>query len=214
MKNKNKNKNLPPLHGIVVLDLTNVLSGPFATLILAELGAKVIKVEKPEGDDSRKFGPFLKGESGYFISLNRGKKSIIIDLKKQKDKDIFLKMLTKADVLVDNFKPGILEKLGFDWKFISKKFPHLIHSKISGFGETGPYKNLPAYDIIVQAMGGIMSITGKNEKETVRVGSSIGDIAASLFCVIGILSQLIRRNKTKDGSKLDLSMHVLLAHVK
>ncbi len=201
-----KKKNKLPLDGILVLDLTSVLSGPFATFILSQLGASVIKVEKPEGDDSRTFGPFKNGQSGYFISLNRGKKSIVLDLKNKNEKKIFEKILEKSDVLVDNFKPGVLEKLGFSWKYLSKKYPKLIHSKITGFGETGPLKDQPAYDIIVQAMGGLMSITGKNKKNLVRVGSSIGDIAASLFSVIGILSQLIRRNQTNKGSKLDLSM--------
>ena len=201
----NKEFNKLPLEGIIILDLTNVLSGPFATLILKDLGAKIIKVEKPGGDDSRKFGPFLNNKSCYFISLNRGKKSISLDLKIKQDKLIFKKLLSKTDVLIDNFRPGVLERLGFSWNYLSKTFPKLIHSKISGFGETGPLKKSPAYDIIVQAMGGLMGITGDN-KNSYRVGTSIGDIAASLFCVIGILSQLIRRNRLNLGSKLDLSM--------
>lgn len=195
-----------PLDGIIVLDLTNVLSGPYATFILSELGASIIKVEKPGGDDSRNYGPFVDGKSGYFISLNRGKKSIVLDLSSKNDRSIFEKLLKKSDILIDNFKPGVLEKFGYSWNSLSRKFPKLIHGKISGFGETGPLKNLPAYDIVVQAMGGIMSITGSNKKNIVRVGTSIGDIVASLFCVIGILSQVIRRTKTARGSKLDLSM--------
>ncbi len=201
-----KKLNKLPLDGIVVLDLTNVLSGPFATFILAELGANIIKIEKPDGDDSRKYGPFKNSKSGYFISLNRGKKSIVIDLKNNKDKKIFENLLHKSDILIDNYKPGVLEKFGYNWNFLSKNYPRLIHGKISGFGETGPLKDQPAYDIIVQAMGGLMSITGKDKNNIVRVGTSIGDIAASLFCVIGVLSQLIRRNNTNCGSKLDLSM--------
>jgi len=195
-----------PLEGIVVLDLTNVLSGPYATLILSDLGANVIKVEKPLGDDSRKYGPFIKKRSGYFLSLNRGKKSIVLDLQNKKDKLLFEKLLKKSDVLIDNYKPGTLEKFGFGWKKISSNYPNLIHAKISGFGESGPLRNNPAYDVIVQAMGGIMSITGKRKNEFVRVGTSIGDIIAGMFAVIGILSQLIYRNKIKKGSKLDLSM--------
>ena len=201
-----KKLNKLPLDGTIVLDLTNVLSGPFATFILAELGASVIKVEKPDGDDSRQYGPFNKGKSCYFISLNRGKKSIVIDLNKKKDKQILEKILNKTDIMIDNYKPGVLEKYGYDWNYLSKKYPRLIHGKISGFGETGPMKDLPAYDIIVQAMGGLMSITGNDKDNLVRVGTSIGDIAAGLFCVIGVLSQLIRRNETNSGSKLDLSM--------
>ena len=195
-----------PLCEIVVLDLTNVLSGPFATQILSDMGAHVIKIEKPNGDDSRNFGPFIKGKSSYFISLNRGKKSIVLDLKNKKENTYFKKLLSKADILIDNFKPGTIEKLGFSYKYLSKKYPKLIQAKISGFGETGPMKSFPAYDMIVQAMGGIMSITGTNKNELCRVGSSIGDITAGLYAVIGILLQLINRNKTKLGSRLDLSM--------
>ncbi len=199
------NKNLP-LSNIVVLDLTNVLSGPFATQILSDLGAEIIKVEKPDGDDSRKFGPFVKKRSSYFISLNRGKKSIIIDFKKDKDKKIFKKLLAISDVIIDNFRPGTLEKYGFSSSFLKENFPSLIQAKISGFGETGPLKGNPAYDMIVQAMGGIMSVTGKNKNETYRVGSSIGDIVAGLYAVIGVLTQIISRKQLKKGSRLDLSM--------
>ena len=199
-------KNKYPLTGITVLDMTNVLSGPFATQILADMGAEVIKVEKPKGDDSRSFGPFINGKSSYFISLNRGKKSIVLDLQSKKEKGYFNKLLSKSDVLIDNFKPGTLEKYGFSAAFLKRKYPRLIQTKISGFGETGPMKKFPAYDIIVQAMGGIMSITGKNKNQFNRVGSSIGDIVAGLYAVIGILIQLINRNKTNKGSRLDLSM--------
>ncbi len=199
------NKNFP-LGDISVLDLTNVLSGPFATQILSDLGAEVIKVEKPDGDDSRGFGPFIKNKSSYFISLNRGKKSIVLDLKKKKDKDIFNKILKKVDVIIDNFKPGTLEKFGFSSSYLKTHFPSLIQAKISGFGETGPLKEFPAYDMIVQAMGGIMSITGNKNNEYCRVGSSIGDIVAGLYAVIGILTQIIFRQQTKKGSRLDLSM--------
>ncbi len=199
------NKNFPLGH-ISVLDLTNVLSGPFATQILSDLGAEVIKVEKPDGDDSRGFGPFIKNKSSYFISLNRGKKSIVLDLKKKKDKDIFNKILKKVDVIIDNFKPGTLEKFGFSSSYLKSHFPSLIQAKISGFGETGPLKEFPAYDMIVQAMGGIMSITGNKNNEYCRVGSSIGDIVAGLYAVIGILTQIIFRQQTKKGSRLDLSM--------
>ena len=199
-------ENKLPLFGIVVLDLTNVLSGPFATQILSDMGAEVIKVEKPSGDDSRNFGPFIKGKSSYFISLNKGKKSIVLDLNDNKEKTYFKKLLGQSDVLIDNFKPGTIEKFGFSRKYLSKEYPKLIQAKISGFGETGPMKSFPAYDMIVQAMGGIMSITGNNKNQLCRVGTSIGDITAGLYTVIGILLQLINRNKTKLGSRLDLSM--------
>ncbi len=195
-----------PLKNITVLDLTNVLSGPFATQILSDLGAEVIKVEKPEGDDSRKFGPFIEGKSSYFISLNRGKKSICLNLKNNNDKKIFEKLITKSDVLIENFRPGTMEKLGYTSKYLKTKFPGLVQAKISGFGETGPLKSQPAYDIIVQAMSGIMSITGSDKNNICRVGTSIGDIVAGLYAVIGILTQLIYRDHTKKGSRLDLSM--------
>ena len=199
-------ENQLPLKGINILDLTQVLSGPFATLVLSDLGANVIKVEKSKGDDSRLFGPIKKNKSGYFISLNRGKKSIKLDLKEKEDKRIFSDLIKKTDILVENFKVGVLGKLGFSWSKLKKNNPRLVYAKISGFGESGPYKNLPAYDVIVQAMGGIMSITGSSEKNFTRVGSSIGDITAGLYCVIGILAALHERNKTNLGKKIDISM--------
>ncbi len=199
-------ENQLPLKGINILDLTQVLSGPFATLVLSDLGANVIKVEKSKGDDSRSFGPIKKNKSGYFISLNRGKKSIKLDLKEKEDKRIFSDLIKKTDILVENFKVGVLGKLGFSWSKLKKNNPRLVYAKISGFGESGPYKNLPAYDVIVQAMGGIMSITGSSENNFTRVGSSIGDITAGLYCVIGILAALNERNKTNLGKKIDISM--------
>tara|TARA_B100000989_G_C19499510_1_gene453593 strand:+ start:97 stop:1245 length:1149 start_codon:yes stop_codon:yes gene_type:complete len=194
-----------PLNGINILDLTQVLSGPFATLILSDLGANIFKVEKPDGDDSRKFSPLQHNKSGYFISLNRGKKSIILDLKDKKDKKIFCSLIKSCDVLIENFSYGILDKFGFSWRKLKSMNSRLIYSKISGFGSTGPMKKYPAYDVIVQAMGGIMSITGNNN-QIARVGSSIGDIVAGLYCVIGILSAIIERHHTKMGKKIDISM--------
>ena len=194
-----------PLKNLLVVDLTRVLVGPYCTMILSDLGARVIKIEAPEiGDDSRKFGPFIKKRSSYFISLNRGKKSIVVDFNNEEDKKIFKKLLAISDVIIDNFKPGTLEKYGFSSSYLKKNFPLLIQTKISGFGETGPLKENPAYDMIVQAMGGIMSITGKDKNETYRVGSSIGDIVAGLYAVIGVLTQIIFRNQSKKGSRLDL----------
>ena len=195
-----------PLDGIIVLDLTNVLSGPFATYILSELGANVIKIEKPGGDDSRNYGPFESGKSGYFISLNRGKKSIVIDLKNEDDKKIFDKILSKADILVENFKPGTLKKWGYGWDEVNKKYPKLIYASASGFGQTGPLKELPAYDMVVQGMGGLMSVTGQPNSEPTRVGTSIGDITAGLFTAIGINAALYDREKTGKGMFIDVSM--------
>jgi CoA:oxalate CoA-transferase len=195
-----------PLSNVNIIDLTNVLSGPFATLLLGDLGANIIKVEKPQGDDSREFGPFINKKSCYFISLNRGKRSIVLNLKEKKDKKIFTQLLSKSDVLIENYKPKTLQSLGFSWKKISKEFPRLVYAKISGFGETGPMSNLPAYDMVVQAMGGLMSITGSSKNNLSRVGTSIGDITAGLFCVSGVLSALYKREKTNKGSKIDVSM--------
>lgn len=199
-------KNKLPLSGINIVDLTKVLSGPFATLLLSDLGANVIKVEQPGGDDSRNYGPFINKKSCYFLSLNRGKKSIVLNLKNKKDKELFDNILRKSDILVENFKPKTLTKLGFSWNKLSKKYPKLIYAKISGYGETGPLKDLPAYDMIVQAMGGLMSITGSSKDNFSRVGTSIGDIAAGLFCVCGILASLFKRIFTGKGEKIDISM--------
>jgi len=196
-----------PLKNLLVVDLTRVLVGPYCTMILSDLGARVIKVEAPEiGDDSRKFGPFIKDYSAYFMSLNRGKESIALNLKNNDDKKIFDKILSKADILVENFKPGTLEKWGFGWNEVSKKYPKLIYASASGFGQTGPLKELPAYDMVVQGMGGLMSVTGHPNSEPTRVGTSIGDITAGLFTAIGINAALYDRQKTGKGTFIDVSM--------
>ena len=196
-----------PLKNLLVVDLTRVLVGPYCTMILSDLGARVIKIEAPEiGDDSRKFGPFIKDYSAYFMSLNRGKESIALNLKNDDDKKIFEKILSKADILVENFKPGTLEKWGFGWKDVSKKYPKLIYASASGFGQTGPLKELPAYDMVVQGMGGLMSVTGQPNSEPTRVGTSIGDITAGLFTAIGVNAALYDRKKTGKGTYIDVSM--------
>ena len=196
-----------PLKNLLVVDLTRVLVGPYCTMILSDLGARVIKIEAPEtGDDSRKFGPFVKDYSAYFMSLNRGKESIALNLKNENDKKIFEKILAKADILVENFKPGTLEKWGFGWKQVNKKYPQLIYASASGFGQTGPLKELPAYDMVVQGMGGLMSVTGQPNSEPTRVGTSIGDITAGLFTAIGINAALYDRQKTGKGMFIDVSM--------
>ena len=196
-----------PLKDILVLDLTRVLVGPYCTMILSDLGARVIKVEAPEiGDDSRKFGPFIDDQSAYFMSLNRGKESIALNLKNSEDKKIFEQILKKADVLVENFKPGTLEKWGFGWKDLCKKYPELIYASASGFGQTGPLRELPAYDMVVQGMGGLMSVTGQPNTEPTRVGTSIGDITAGLFTAIGVNAALYDRKKTGKGTYIDVSM--------
>ena len=196
-----------PLKDLLVVDLTRVLVGPYCTMILSDLGARVIKIEAPEiGDDSRGFGPFIDDYSAYFMSLNRGKESISLNLKNEDDKKIFEKILAKADILVENFKPGTLEKWGFGWNEVSKKYPRLIYASASGFGQTGPLKELPAYDMVVQGMGGLMSVTGHPNSEPTRVGTSIGDITAGLFTAIGINAALYDRQKTGKGAFIDVSM--------
>ena len=196
-----------PLKNLLVVDLTRVLVGPYCTMILSDLGARVIKIEAPEiGDDSRKFGPFIENYSAYFMSLNRGKESIALNLKNEDDKKVFEKILAKADILVENFKPGTLEKWGFGWNEVSKKYPKLIYASASGFGQTGPLKELPAYDMVVQGMGGLMSVTGHPNSEPTRVGTSIGDITAGLFTAIGINAALYDRQKTGKGTFIDVSM--------
>ena len=196
-----------PLKGLLVLDLTRVLVGPYCTMVLSDLGARVIKVEAPEiGDDSRKFGPFIEEQSAYFMSLNRGKESIALNLKNEEDKKIFEKILAKADILVENFKPGTLEKWGYGWSDLKDKYPKLIYASASGFGQTGPMKELPAYDMVVQGMGGLMSVTGQPNSEPTRVGTSIGDITAGLFTAIGVNAALFDRTKTGKGSHIDVSM--------
>jgi len=196
-----------PLKNLLVVDLTRVLVGPYCTMMLSDLGARVIKIEAPEiGDDSRKFGPFIENYSAYFMSLNRGKESIALNLKNDDDKKIFEKILSRADILVENFKPGTLEKWGYGWKDVSKKYPKLIYASASGFGQTGPLKELPAYDMVVQGMGGLMSVTGHPNSEPTRVGTSIGDITAGLFTTIGINAALYDREKTGKGAYIDVSM--------
>ncbi len=195
-----------PLEGITVLDLTRVLAGPYCTMVLSDLGARVIKIEPPSGDDSRNFGPFKFSISTYFLSLNRGKESLQLNLKDKSDISIFKDILRNVDVLVENFKPGTMRKLGLDYKTLSKSFPKLIYASCSGFGQTGPWADKPAYDVIVQALGGIMSLTGNEGDSPIRVGSSIGDITAGLFTVIGIQSAIIHRNNTAKGSFIDVSM--------
>jgi CoA:oxalate CoA-transferase len=158
------------------------------------------------GDDSRHFGPFMNGQSAYFGSLNRGKESIALNLKNDADKAIFEKLLASADVLVENYRGGTMEKLGFGWDTLHERFPRLIYASASGFGHTGPYMKRPAYDMVVQAMGGIMSVTGHPDQPPVRVGTSVGDITAGLFTAVGINGALLHREKTGEAIKVDVGM--------
>ncbi len=196
-----------PLAGILVVDLTRVLAGPFCTMVLADLGARVIKVEAPgRGDDARQIGPFVAGRSAYFMSLNRGKESIALDLKADADRAIFEKLLARADVLAENFRPGVLDRLGYGWDDLHARFPRLVLASTSGFGQTGPYAHRAAYDVVVQAMGGIMSLTGHPGSPPTRVGTSIGDIAAGLFTAIGIEAALLQRGSAGEGVRVDVAM--------
>ena len=209
-KNKRQDKT-GPLSGITVIDLTRVLAGPYCTMVLSDLGARVIKIENPKGgDDSRHIGPFIKTgrtkKSAYFMSLNRDKESIALDLKRSEDVRIFHALLETADVLVENFRPGVMDKLGFGYDALHAAYPGLIYASVSGFGQSGPHKDRAAYDIVVQAMGGIMSVTGHEDAPPTRVGTSMGDITAGLFTAIGISSALFERTKTGLGRKLDVAM--------
>jgi CoA:oxalate CoA-transferase len=196
-----------PLEKIVVLDLTRVLAGPFCTMILSDLGAEIIKVEIPgTGDDSRAYGPFIGSRSLYFLSINRGKKSISLNLKHAKGKQILMDLVRHADVLVENYRPGTMEKLGLGYDTLKEINPALIYAASSGFGHSGPYSQKPAYDILAQALGGIMSITGWPGSAPTRVGMSLGDITAALFTSIGVATALYQREKTGLGQKIDVSM--------
>ena len=196
-----------PLSGITVVDLTRVLAGPYCTMVLADLGARVIKIETPgSGDDSRRYGPFVNGKSAYFMAMNRGKESIALDLKAPADREIFERLLAPADVLVENFRPGAMERLGYGWEALHARYPRLIYAAASGFGHSGPYAPKPAYDMVVQGMGGIMSITGQPGGPPTRVGASIGDITAGLFTGIGIASALHHRHASGSGMKIDVAM--------
>jgi CoA:oxalate CoA-transferase len=195
-----------PLAGAVVIDLTRVLAGPFCTMMLAELGARVIKVEPPGGDDSRQFAPFIDGQSGYFASLNRGKESIALDLKAAADRDAFLPLVRKGDVLVENYRPGTLDRLGLGYDRLREVNPRLICASVSGFGQTGPWAGRPAYDLIVQALGGLMSVTGYPDGPPTKAGTSIGDLTGGLFLLAGVCSALYHRERTGAGLRVDVSL--------
>ncbi|MGB9699137.1 MAG: CaiB/BaiF CoA transferase family protein [Thermodesulfobacteriota bacterium] len=196
-----------PLQDIRVLDMTWALAGPFCTMLLADLGAEVIKVENPEGGDpSRKNFPFIDGISSYFLSINRGKKSITVNLQHAKGKEIILSLAQKCDVLVENFRPGVMDRLGLGYAAIASANPKIIYASCSGFGQTSPYAHRPAYDVIVQGMGGTLSITGEEGGPPVRVGFSIGDLGGGIFTAIGILSALHEREKSGQGQRIDVSM--------
>jgi len=195
-----------PLEGIRVLDFTHALAGAYGTMLLGDLGADVIKVEAPTGDGARRQGPRVDGVSTYFFSLNRGKKGVVINLRTDRGREIALEMVKLVDVVAENFSPGTMDRLGLGYDVLKQHNPGVIYAALSGFGQTGPYREKPALDIIVQAMGGLMSITGEEGGEPARSGVSIGDIGGGVFLTIGILAALQERNKSGQGQMLDLSM--------
>lgn len=196
-----------PLDGIRVLDLTRVLSGPYCTMLLADMGAEVIKIETPgKGDDSRAYPPFDKGISAYYANINRNKKSIALKLRDDKAKDVLRKLIKKSDVFVENFKPGTIDKMGFSYETVKKLNPNIIFASISGFGQTGPYRLLPGYDVIAQALSGMMSVTGWPDSPPTRTGTAIGDVLGGLNCCIGILAALQGRNSQHHGERIDVGL--------
>jgi len=196
-----------PLSGITIIDLSRILAGPYCTLLLAELGARVIKVEPPQqGDDARQYGPFKNGKSAYFVSVNRGKESIALDLKSPADREIFEHLLDKADALVENFRPGTLDRLGYGWESLHSRYPRLVYAAASGFGHSGPYSHYPAYDMVVQGLGGIMSITGHPGMPLTRVGTSVGDLAGGLYTAVALNAALLHRERTGEATKVDVAL--------
>ena len=197
-----------PLEGTRILDVSRVLTGPFCTMILGDLGAEVIKIETPSGgDDTRQWGPpFIAGESAYFLSINRNKKSLTLDLKSEEGRRVFYDLATRCDVMIENFRPGVTEKLQIDYSTISKKNPKLIYCSITSFGPDGPYKDWPAYDIVIQGMGGLMGITGEPDRPPVRIGVAISDLGAGMYAAIAILAAMASRQRTGRGQLVDVSL--------
>ncbi|MGB5799751.1 MAG: CoA transferase, partial [Mesorhizobium sp.] len=196
-----------PLAGIKVLDLSRVLAGPYCTALLADLGAEIIKLEPPAGDDYRHIGPFKDGESALFTLNNRGKKSVVLDLKKPADLELAQALAARVDVVVENFRPGVAARLGLGAEVLRKANPRLIYCSISGFGQEGPFKDLPAYDLVVQAMSGLMAATGEDGGAPLKTGESIADLIAGLFASWSIMAALVQRNATGQGAALDIAMY-------
>jgi CoA:oxalate CoA-transferase len=196
-----------PLQGVVVLDLTTFLAGPFATQILADMGAEVIKVEPPAGDSSRAIPPyFIDGDSAYFLAHNRNKRSVVLDLKNETQVGQLRQLISKADVVIENYRPGVTTRLGIDPAEICAEHPSLVWASISGFGQTGPLKDRPAYDMIVQALSGVMSLTGEPDRPAVRLGIPAGDLVAGMYAVIGLLARLSSVKSGGPGGQIDISM--------
>lgn len=197
----------PPLDGIVVLDLSRVLAGPYCTMILGDLGADVIKIEPPAGDETRRWGPpFVKGESAYFLAVNRNKRSVVADLKTERGRELVRRIAARADILVENFRPGTLTRLGLDLAELRERNPRLITLSISGMGATGPERDLPGYDFIVQAAGGLMSITGPPEGPPMKVGVAVVDLTTGMMAANALLAALHARHATGRGQHIDISL--------
>src|SRR5690349_4706843 len=198
---------MQPLHGIRVLDLSRVLAGPYCTMVLGDLGADVVKVESPEGDETRGWGPpFTNGESAYYLCVNRNKRSVIVDFKSEEGRKTLHELVRRSDVLVENFRPGTLARFALDYDAVSAINPNLIYCSITGFGQTGPLRDKPGYDFMIQAMGGLMSITGEPDGEPMKVGVAVADLFAGQNAVMAILAALQARALTGKGQQLDISL--------
>jgi len=195
------------LDGIVVLDLTRVLAGPYCGMLLADMGATVYKIEQPrKGDDSRAFGPFVNGESAYYMNLNRNKLGVTLNLKSPEGKEIFKEMVKKADVVIENYRPGTMEKLSLGYDVLKEINPGIVYGSVSGFGHYGPYSARAGYDIIGQAMGGLMSTTGWPDGQPTRTGTAMGDVLGGLSCTIGVIAAVVNKIKTGEGQKVDVAL--------
>ena len=197
----------PPLAGVTVLDLSRILAGPYCTMLLGDLGAEVLKVEPPTGDDARGWGPpFAEGESAYFLAVNRNKRSLCINLKHPSGRDVLRRLMEKADVLVENFRPGTLDRLGFGYQEVRKSRPQLVYCSISGYGHSGPLKEKPGYDAVIQGEAGWMSLTGESGGPPLKVGASLADIFTGMMAAQGVLAALHERNRTGNGRKVDVAL--------
>jgi formyl-CoA transferase/CoA:oxalate CoA-transferase len=199
---------IAPLDDLLIIDLTRALAGPYCTLMLGDLGARVVKVETPEGgDDTRGWGPpFIEGESSYFLGINRNKESITLNLKHPRGQEVLRRLIERADALVENFRPGVMDRFGFGYDAVHAMNPRLIYASVSGFGQDGPYRERVAYDLILQGMGGLMGITGEEGGPPVKIGVAVTDIAAGMFAAYAILAALRARDRTSEGQRVDVSM--------
>jgi len=194
------------LHGVRVVDLTRILSGPFCSLLLADLGAEVIKVEPPGGDPLRAQGAMVEGLSWYFAAFNRNKRSVLLNLRRDTGRAALRRLIASADVVVDNFRPGVMADLGLDWPALSQLRPGLIHTSVTGFGATGPYASRPSFDFIAQAMSGFMSCNGTPETGPMRAGAPVSDLVAGLYAALGTVAALYRRQQTGQGEQVGVAM--------